>query len=219
MSEQRRAGPGTVKAVVRILAVATLTLAALGVAGFVVLAVGLPRPTQRQLVASAALSRLLSYRLTSGDEWLGGKRTDFLCLQTTAPGGRQHISEPAEFVLLGKNRQLVDRGFRLTGPGSAVARFAAFELAGCPAPVSDWLGASLGSRGGIRVTATRVRGQAAYALQAGKPWWRLTLYVARKSLRPLGLRVTLGTLSGSSLIESAQSGPGATLEKAIGRHG
>jgi hypothetical protein len=207
-----------VKAVVRFLAAATLTLAALVVAGFVVLAVGLPRPTQRQLVASAALSRLLSYRLTSGDEWLGGKRTDFLCLQSTAPGGRQHISEPAEFVLLGENRRLVDRGFRLTGPGSAVARLVAFELAGCPAPVNDWLGASLDRRGGIRVTATRVRGQAAYALQAGKPWRRLTLYVARKSLRPLGLRINLGAVSGSSLIESVEKRPGGELVEAIGRH-
>jgi hypothetical protein len=211
--------PNRVKAAVRILAVATLTLAALGGAGFVVQAVGLPRPTQRQLVVSAALSRLLSYRLVRGDEWLGGRRTDFLCLQTTAPGGREHISGPAEFVLLGKSRWLVDRGLQLTGPGSAVARLAAFELAGCPAPVSGLIEASFGRRIGVRVTVTRVRGQAAYALRVGKPWRRLTLFVARKSLRPLGLRVTVGALSGSSLIESVVKRPGAELVEAIGRHG
>jgi len=197
----------------RVLGTAALVLALVGGAGFGLQAIGLQRPSSSELIASGALRRLLFLRVVGVAEFVGGKRTGAVCVQTSARAGRRQLPEPAEFVVLGRRDRLIDRGYKLIGPGRAALRLLRFELAACPQPLVDRFGGAL-ERRRLKLRPTHLGAIPAFELRVGRPWRQLRLYVSRRGLHPIALHATLGSLSGWSWVRSSDRDVSAVLAHA-----
>ena len=188
--------------------------AAVGAGAFSVQALGLPRPTHHELVAGTIMNELLTYRSVAGREHLNGRDARSTCTQSTLRKGTRRQPSPAESLVFGRER-LVSSASELARVRSPPLRLTTFMAAACPLPLSDMIGNWLDRRV-VDVTASRVHGTPAYELRVGWPSRQLTLYVSRRSLRPLMLRVRVGRIVGSNVIESIRSRdtPAVTVEAA-----
>ncbi len=201
----------------QVLGVAVCSMAAVGAVGFSVQAIGLPRPTNHELVAGTIMSELLTFRSVGGREQLNGRAARSVCTQSTFRKGPHRRPAPTENLVFGHER-LVSSASELARVHGPPLRLTTFMAAACPMPLSDMIGNWLDRRV-VDVTASRVHGTPAYELLVGWPSRRLTLYVSRRSLLPLILRVRVGRNVGSNVITSIQSREtlASTIE-AEGRH-
>ena len=177
------------------LGVSVCSLFAVGAAAFSVQALGLPRPTHRDLVAGAVMSALLADRSVGGREQLNGRIAASVCTQAARPA--------TEGVVFGRER-LVGSAAALARVNAPPLRLATFMAAACPVPLGEMIGNWLDRRA-VAVIASRVRGMPAYELRLGWPRRRVALYVSRRSLRPLLVQVRIGRNVGSNLIASIRS--------------
>jgi hypothetical protein len=190
----------TVRSWVQAAGVSVCSLAALTAIAFLAQALVLSRPAHRDLVAGTIMSRLLTYQSVAGRERLNGRVARSSCTQSPFRHGAHPLTES---VIFGRER-LHGNAAALSRVHVSPLRLVTFMAAACPLPLGEMIGNWLDRRA-VDVTASRVRGTAAYELRVG---WRrrsLALYVSRRSLRPLLVRVRFGKNVGSNVITSIQS--------------
>jgi hypothetical protein len=157
--------------------------------------VALRAPTHGERVTAQAVGVLLRYRHVVSEIRIAGQpplRAE--CLQGWLPRRRGHpagrgarvVFSDGESLLLGDRRVLrVAEGTRAVH----LAPVAAVELAGCPRPLTDRLSARL--VGGRRVAAVEATfgGRAAFRMHVRTLRSRFDVFVDRRTLQPLGVRV------------------------------
>jgi hypothetical protein len=157
--------------------------------------VALRAPTRGELLTARAAGVLLRYRHVVSEIRIAGQpplRAE--CLQGWLPSrkgrpagrGARVVFSDGESLLLGDRRVV-----RLAAGTRRVhlAPVAAVELAGCPRPLTDRISARL--VGGRRVTAVDATfdGRAALRMHVRTLRSRFDVFVDRRTLQPLGVRV------------------------------
>jgi hypothetical protein len=175
--------------------VALLVAGAVCGSGYGLQRVALRAPTQGELLTARAVGVLLRYRYVESDIRVAGRPPlHAQCLQGWLPGhksrpagrGARVILSDGERLLLGDRRILrLTRGSTRTPVRPVVA----IELAGCPRPLTNHLSQRL--IGGTRASAVPVTfaGRPALRMHVRTLRTRFDMFVDRRTLEPLGVRV------------------------------
>jgi hypothetical protein len=182
-------------------------------AGYGVERVGLRAPTQGERVTAKAVGVMLRYRYVTSEIRVAGRAPiQAECVQGWMPRrpGRP-AGRGARIVLSDGTRLLAgDRQIKRLQAGTSkppLAPVVAVELAGCPRPLMDHVAKHL--IGGTRAEAVPVTfaGRPSYRVHVRTPRTRLDVFVDRRTLVPLGVRVEARGVVGWSDLRTKQLTP------------
>jgi len=174
-------------------------------AGFGLQALALYRPTELQLLASAALHKSLEYRIVRSAQVINGRRSDVVCREGWFHVG-QRLRRGALLALGNGDRLLLVRhrirplDERTADGGTGLARVR-FILAGCPSLIAASLGTRLLLDLPINAGSALIDGERALGFRFGKDDYEIELFVARDDLLPLEVRVATPRYHGRSDIQ------------------
>jgi hypothetical protein len=182
-------------ALARIAAISLLVAGAVCASGYGLQRVALRAPTRGELLTARAVGVLLRYRHVVSEIRIAGQpplRAE--CLQGWLPSRKGHpagrgarvLFSDGESLLLGDRRVLrVARGTRPVH----LSPVAAIELAGCPRPLTDRLAARLIDGRRVEAVNATFDGRPALRMHVRTVRTRFDVFVDRKTLEPLGVRV------------------------------
>jgi hypothetical protein len=189
----------------------------------VVLGVGIQaaafrRPPRDALVASDAVSELLSYRVMRATEVIGRERLGATCVQGWFRTPHHSRTTPGALVLLSNGVKLYDlgKGVRRFGHAGLASKRdrARFLLAGCPRYFGDHVGSLLVGNRWVEIDPSSADDAPALELSFGVPTRPIELFLAPRTYRPIALRLAGVRVRGWS---DLSPGGGAALVKRVGR--
>lgn len=185
---------------VRALLAGLAIAACLSLAAFVLEAAILRQVPRSDVIAADALRWLTRYRLVKSAEVIGRRRgLTGTCVESWFRGVRRGRSARGSMLFLSDGERVLatsGRVFTLGATHPLPAR-PALLLAGCPRVLGARIALRLGAWLGVPVTSARADGRRAYVLRLG----RIRLYVDRRTMRPIAVRIVARRLAGWGDIE------------------
>jgi hypothetical protein len=180
-------------------AVTACTLALVVGVGFGVQAAGLGRVSQKPLLVSRVLAKLLPYTVSRMRMTVDGTQLSGMCTERWE--GRRRF----QMVDLSNGSTLVEVANKLVQK-SKVAQ-GEFDLAGCPRPLRKWLTEQLNDGQAIDITKTHFDRHDVLEIRFPHAKLGLDLFVSRVGLFPLALVLHGNRVSGASVMTYGVSAP------------
>jgi hypothetical protein len=176
--------------VLRTLAVAAVTLALIGGAGWGLQAVSLARPSQAQLELVKTLHALTAFHGSQASLDVDGWRYRALCVQHWYPDDRV----ARVFLDPSKGRPRV---------GNLPLGRATLELAGCPRPLAGWLASELVHGANVRFRRVETHGTVLNEIEIRPRTIPIDVYVSGSNSLPVRLRLSATGVRASSIVHYA----------------